>query len=787
MRIAVVIGALVLMLATAPAHALQDGVDRKLATVGQIDDLGDTASDPAIARNTKTGEFLLVYTATEEAGADVRGQRLSPSGVPVGPELVLAGVGVDADAFWRFPSPAVAYSETSDTWMVVFSIDDQQGGRPDEKYEIFARTVTGAGTVEPALTRVSGTAGNVDPEDDAEHPAIAWDRDLDQFLIAWEVRPQVGATVAAGIWTQRLAPNHAALGVDVRISATGGTGGDTPRNRPDVAYDTTNQRWLVTWFGEPTPDSFRESEIFGQLVTPLGVATGPDDFRITQTGTEGDEEANAGIPPGDGITSPTMDTIHDPATNEFTVTYAADPASGGLVNDWYEIFAQRVTAAGARSGDAVRISETAPDDTTNPDASWPAIDRDPVSGESLVIWQSVPGRAPFATGEREIFGQRLAPGAVPLGPDFRVGQTGPDGEPSTIAAIPALASRPGGYQGAWLARPTAFKTDIWGDQLHVPSLSLGDLTVPESVGTAQIPLTVTDPDPAGVPIGVSAATASGSATAPADFTALTTSLVLPALASAGTFDVPIIGDTTVEPGETFTATLGAPVNAIIGDGTATVTIADDDTTPSGPGPGPGTATTRDPAKLQVLRAQVRRGRLDVLAQITARATGAVRISFRSGGRTTRFTATIAPGGRIRVDRLLPAVQRRRTTGILSIAYGGNARVRPDDLRLRAASGRARLTRDVTRIRNRRLEVSGTISRAARGVVRLRLAYVESDGEVTELTYRARISIPRSGAGRWSIREALPARAAAVGGQLDIQFTGYEPRLIRGEQLSKQVP
>lgn len=787
MRIVIVVAALCLVIATAPAHALQDGVDRQLATVGQIDDLGDTASDPAIARNTKTGEFLLVYTATEEAGADVRGQRLSPTGVPVGPELVLAGVGVDADAFWRFASPAVAYSQTSDTWMVVFSIDDQQGGRPNEKYEIFARTVSGAGIVSPALTRVSETGLNADPEDDAEHPSIAWADDLDQFLVAWEVRPQIGGNEEDGIWVQRMSPTMAVLGADVRVSATGGTGGDTPRNRPEVAYDSTNQRWLVTWYGEPTPDCCMESEVFGQLIAPTGTQTGPDDFRVTQTGVEGDREANAGQPPGDGITSSTIDSVYDHTTNEFIVTYAADPANGGLVDGWFEIFAQRVTAAGARSGDAVRLSETAPDDTTNPDASWPAIARDPVSGESLVIWQSVPGRAPFAAAEREIFGQRLASGGIPLGPDFRVGQTGPDGEPSTIAAIPALASRPGGYQGAWLARPTAFKTDVWGDQLHLPSLSLGDITVTESAGAASVPLTVANADPAGVPAGVTAATSPGTAAAPADFTALTAPLALPALASAATFAVPITGDATIEPGETFTATLDAPVNAIVGDGTATVTITDDDVAVPGPGPGTATTTARDPAKLQVLRARVRRGRLDVLAQITARATGTVRMSFRSGGRSTRFTAPIASGGRIRVDRLLPAVQRRRTTGILALDYAGNARVRPDGVRLRAASGKARLTRDLTRIRDRRLEVSGTISRTARGIVRLRLAYLEADGEVTELTYRARISIPRSGAGRWAIRETLPARAALVGGQLDIQFTGYEPRLIRGEQLSKQVP
>lgn len=195
----------------------------------------------------------------------------------------------------------------------------------------------------------------------------------------------------------------------------------------------------------------------------------------------------------------------------------------------------------------------------------------------------------------------------------------------------------------------------------------------------------------------------------------------------------------------------------------------------------GAGTAAFPAKLQVLRAGVRGGRLDVLAQITGRATGAVQVSYRSSGVTTRFSAPIA-SGTIRIARRLPAPQRRKTTGILTLMYKGNVDVRGDEIRLRAASGKAGLTRHLTLIDNRgRLRVSGTITGRARGVVRIRLEHTAVDGGVGFLNHTAPIEH-----GRWSLTSILPAAVAKTGGQLSIQFTGYEARHIRGEQLAKAV-
>jgi hypothetical protein len=219
-----------------------------------------------------------------------------------------------------------------------------------------------------------------------------------------------------------------------------------------------------------------------------------------------------------------------------------------------------------------------------------------------------------------------------------------------------------------------------------------------------------------------------------------------------------------------TTAAAGPVSSVLTVGTPMVA-----TPPAGtPAPPVG-----DPAKLTVARARIAGRRLDVLAHITRRATGTVRVRYQAAGRTTSFNAAIR-NGTIRFKRKLPSSQRRKTTGIVEIAFAGTSRVRPDSVRLRAASGHAQLRRKQAEIRSGRLLVGGTISRRARGVVRIRLEYVDPAGTLHSPVYTARIE-----SGRWSLDQPLPA-GAARGGQLSIQFTGYGPRRIRGEQDSKRV-
>lgn len=188
----------------------------------------------------------------------------------------------------------------------------------------------------------------------------------------------------------------------------------------------------------------------------------------------------------------------------------------------------------------------------------------------------------------------------------------------------------------------------------------------------------------------------------------------------------------------------------------------------------------DPAKLQVLRAGVKDGRLDVLAAITKRADGTrVNVAFVANGTRWKFAARVRRG-QVRFKRRLPPRQRRASTGIIEIRYAGNDRVRPAEVRLRAATGKAGLKRDLLSLHRGVLTARGSLSGRARGVVRLILSFVRASGGVGEWHGRARIRQD----GRWSMRETLPS-AANAGGYMSIQFTGEHPR-VRGEQIAKQL-
>lgn len=201
------------------------------------------------------------------------------------------------------------------------------------------------------------------------------------------------------------------------------------------------------------------------------------------------------------------------------------------------------------------------------------------------------------------------------------------------------------------------------------------------------------------------------------------------------------------------------------------------------------AIVPEPSKLELARATINPSArwIDILAPITARASGTVSMELFGARQVHRWTAPInASDGRVRDREPIPAAQAALGTGILTMTYRGDADTRPQVVRLRAANNPANLDASRPTIVNGHLLANGTIHRSARGIVRVQLEYF-SAGRTTTLEKAAPIAN-----GSWRLDAPLsPLEQAAIAARLGtahsyILFTGYLPAKMRGEMQAYEV-
>ena len=128
-------------------------------------------------------------------------------------------------------------------------------------------------------------------------------------------------------------------------------------------------------------------------------------------------------------------------------------------------------------------------------------------------------------------------------------------------------------------------------------LTINNVSVLEgNSGTTPATFTVTLSPASAVPVTVHYATSDGTATAGSDYTATSGTLAFAPGVTSQTITVPVIGDTVVEPDETFTVTLSQPSAATISVSTGVGTILNDDVAPppTNPTPTPGPTATPTP-------------------------------------------------------------------------------------------------------------------------------------------------------------------------------------------------
>ncbi len=158
----------------------------------------------------------------------------------------------------------------------------------------------------------------------------------------------------------------------------------------------------------------------------------PDDFRISWMGPNGN--------PGYGafwflVPNMTPDVAYNPVTDQYLVVWYADDNTAPLVDEEFEIFGQLVDAAtGQLVGSRIRISFMGPNGNPNYDALLPAVTYNSVDNEYMVVWVADHLDLPLDNDHFEVFGRRVSATGQLLGPQTRLSEMGPSGDPVYGAA-----------------------------------------------------------------------------------------------------------------------------------------------------------------------------------------------------------------------------------------------------------------------------------------------------------------------------------------------------------------
>ncbi len=288
--------------------------------------------DPAMAYDPVNKRYLVVYKVEAQPAPQLYGQLIQEDGTPSGVQfpITLPPYGYASNF-----TPSVAYDSVNQKFLAVWADDPDDYGT-----NIYGQLVNADGTLNGANFTIYAGPNN------QQRPSVAYDSINKRFLVAWEdIRMNIEDT---DIYGQLVNANGALYGSDFPIAADY----TIAQTNPSIAFDKNNQRFLVTW----DSDTGQDINIYGQLVKTDGTPYG----------------ANFNI-------SGTVDNRHNPVvaydgTNQrFLVTWTE-------YNITDDVYGRLVQADGTPYGDRFAISN-ADGNQNNPSVAY-----DGMTGEFLVAW-----------------------------------------------------------------------------------------------------------------------------------------------------------------------------------------------------------------------------------------------------------------------------------------------------------------------------------------------------------------------------------------------------------------
>ena len=435
--------------------------DFRISNVGVDGNTAIGAVEPAVAYNSTNNQYLVVWSGDNVDGDfEISGQRLTASGSEIGLDFGISSMGTPGSSLFDAGNPDVAYNTADNEYLVVWDADDNTAPLVDNEFEIFGQRLSAAtgNSVGVDDFRISDMGPNGDFAYSALNPAVAYNSTGNDYVVVWYGDDNIAPLVEGEneIFRQRLSAAGVELGAnDFRVSDMGSDGSaDFAALDPDVAYNSTNNEYLVVWKGDDVTNG--EFEIFGQRLNGTAANLGTNDFRISDLGPDPNALFDADHP----------SVTYSAAVNEYLVVWNGDDDTAPLVDNEFEIFGQRLngaTAAAVGSND-FRISDIGPNGNTSLNAFAPVVAFNSTNNEYQVVWE-----ADFRDNEFEIFTQRLAAATgLEVGTnDRRISDVGSEGNFAARESAIAFNSISNEYLVVWAGENTADNEfEIFGQRIN---------------------------------------------------------------------------------------------------------------------------------------------------------------------------------------------------------------------------------------------------------------------------------------------------------------------------------
>lgn len=367
----------------------------------------------------------------------------------IGPDdQQLSVTGPPLDPAYQAGNPVAAISRDSGRQLVCWQSNDPGNGENEIYCELLAPD--GTTLVDDANVSEFGPTGPGSEAFDAYDPAVAHNRNADEFLVCWSGDTNEDGQVdnEREIFCRRLDAVGSPIGGYFRVSDQGGLGDTTEiAFRQAAAFDPQSDRYLVCWVGDfddPPNSADNEYEVWCRFVASDGGLAEPP-FVLSQMGPPGDPAFGA-----DDVSvvyGGTEDTV-----DEFLVCWSGDDDSAGLVDGENELFCRRVVGAtGALPGAQTRMSHQGEDGDASFDASRQALAFDEERLRYLLCWDGDTDAGGLADDELETYCSEWFQDLAPSTAATRVSFVGVDGDPSTDAVAPVAVSNGRlGWSVCWL-------------------------------------------------------------------------------------------------------------------------------------------------------------------------------------------------------------------------------------------------------------------------------------------------------------------------------------------------